>query len=328
MTVNDSHVESAPSSNPRDGHSFTTTAPAHQKLHLSPRSEDMVRRVPSRNEMNIHHITEDLSSAPSTTFTYFTPDTDECYIGSLPLPSSSLTPSLILESSSHLERIPDGLIYPLMPGKPLMALIIAPDSPPEDSETGAYFIRRPNLLNFDTKDKDRAEQQQAMLLREAVILQQLAQHGHPNMIRYHGTRTRRGRITGLVFDKHPYTLLEYLAEVKEKGKGNEIEVESFVRGLESVVSRLHQLGLAHNSIRAENIVVGRGEGGEGVRAVLVEFSKCLPFGKKFRTSYDGELKVSSKENDRRAVKDFRSWLEGVVDPTLITPTQDDQPASS
>ncbi|KAK0665208.1 hypothetical protein QBC41DRAFT_283441 [Cercophora samala] len=328
MTVNDSKFESASGSTHHDGHSSPAAGQAHQKLHLSPPGDNTVRRLPSRNELNIHHITEDLSCAPSTTFTYFTPDTDECYIGTLPLPSSSLTPSLILQSSSTLQRIPDNLIYPVMPGKPLMALIIAPDSPPADSETGAYFIRRPNLLNFDPKDKDRAEQQQAMLLREAVILQQLAQHGHENMIRYHGTRTRRGRITGLVFDKHPYTLLEYLAEVKEKGKENEIEVQSFVKGLESVVSRLHQLGQAHNNIRAENIVVGRGESGKGVRAVLVEFSKCLPFGKKFRTSHDGELKVSSKENDLRAVKDFRRWLEGVVDPTSTTPTQDDHPANS
>ncbi|KAK0736157.1 hypothetical protein B0T21DRAFT_288173 [Apiosordaria backusii] len=326
MTVNDSKFESASgSSNHRDGN---PSAAAHQKLHLSPPSDTSIRRLPSRNELNIHHITEDFSSGPSTTFTYFTPSTDECYIGTLPLPSSSLTPSVILESSSHLQRIPDDLIYPLMPGKPLMALIIAPDSPPEDSETGAYFIRRPNLLNFNLKDKDRAEQQQAMLLREAVILQQLAQHGHENMIRYHGVRTRRGRITGLVFDKHPFTLLEYLAEVKERGKKNEIEVESFVKGLGSVVRRLHQLGQAHNNIRAENIVVGRGENGKGVRAVLVEFSKCLPFGKKFRMSYDGELKVSSKEHDVQAVNDFRTWLEGVVDPTSITPTQADKPPAN
>lgn len=133
---------------------------------------------------------------------------------------------------------------------------------------------------------------------------------------------------GLVFDKYFYILLEYLVEVKEKGKGNEIEVELFVMGLESVVSRLYQLGLVYNSIWVENIVVGRGEGGEGVRVVLVEFSKCLFFGKKFRILYDGEFKVLLKENDCQVVKDFRLWLEGVVDFMLIIFIQDDQFVSS
>ncbi|KAK4463426.1 hypothetical protein QBC42DRAFT_173628 [Cladorrhinum samala] len=266
-------------------------------------------RIVSREDL--HHIEERFDPKTRkhlyTVFYLFTDDDDECWTGKLERRAENIS---LAHLESALRRVPDDQIYPAMPVKPLMALIVAPKTPPDDSETGKFHTARPTLVLDDTDDaklkEQNQQQQQQILLREAIVCQQLVQYPHPNMIRYHGVRTRRGRITGLVFDRHPHSLWEYLQ------LGLMPDTDKFMSQLESGVARLHRLGLAHNNIKPENVVVSNG----GDRAVLVNFGNCLPWGKKLPVLYSGSggQNLSTKDNDIKGLRQLRSWLENPGDP--------------
>jgi hypothetical protein len=119
-------------------------------------------------------------------------------------------------------------------------LTIAPDGLDPD----AFYIKRPRLGSYEEHKKDGTLSTiPTMLLDELHALQIASQRPHPGIIGYHGCRVRRGRITGLVLDKHPYNLKRYI-----KDAIGEIDKEAFMRTVESAVRHLHSLGLAHNGM--------------------------------------------------------------------------------
>lgn len=77
----------------------------------------------------------------------------------------------------------------------------------------------------------------ALILDEAQALELVSQKPHPGLIGYHGCRVRRGRITGLVLDRHGDGL-------KQNFKHNmgPIDKERFMFALEVAVEHLHSMG--------------------------------------------------------------------------------------
>ncbi len=142
-----------------------------------------------------------------------------------------------------------------------------------------------------------------LLLGEAVVLERVARHPHPNIVRYSGVRIRRDRITGLVLEKHQLTLLDHVKQ------GHGLDEESFMRGLESAVAHLHSLGLAHNDINPENIMVGADK-----RPVLIDFVSCRPFGKRLLSGgtvgWVDDMDIwSAQRHDLSALEKLRQWFE-------------------
>src|SRR5690349_4081664 len=90
-----------------------------------------------------------------------------------------------------------------------------------------------------------------VLLDEIRIMELLEQHPHPNIVRYHGCRVRRGRVTGLVLDRHG-TVLDALENDEELQTS--LDKDSIMTDIEATVAHLHSLGLAHNDLNPSNVV--------------------------------------------------------------------------
>ncbi|KAG7289637.1 hypothetical protein NEMBOFW57_006012 [Staphylotrichum longicolle] len=223
---------------------------------------------------------------------------DAAYFGQLPKARDEAS---MQDFSDALELVPEHHIFPLLPLD--TELTIAPEVREEDG----FFIKRPNMAMYelfvDQESDDMDGFLARLLLSEARIMQRLSQHPHPHIVRYHGVRARRGRITGLVMDKHQITLLEHVRQ------GRDIEQVGFMRAMESAVAHLHSLGLAHNDINPENIMVGPDS-----LPVLIDFGSCQPFGKRLMTSgtpgwVESDDTHSRLEHDAFALGKLREWFK-------------------
>jgi serine/threonine protein kinase len=130
---------------------------------------------------------------------------------------------------------------------------------------------------------------------------------HPNVIRYLGCRVRRARITAILLERHDETLLECLNSDPERFA--RLDADAIMAGLESALSFIHGLGLAHNDVSPYNVMLGKqGE------AVLIDFGSCGPWGKLLQSAgtvgfCDGFTRFSKRENDEYSVRKVREWME-------------------
>ncbi|RYP59818.1 hypothetical protein DL769_008376 [Monosporascus sp. CRB-8-3] len=147
---------------------------------------------------------------------------------------------------------------------------------------------------------------EANLTWEARVMELISEHPHPHIIGYYGYRVRRGRITGLVLDRHPSDLKNYV----KHGIGT-IDEGPFMEALESPIHHLHPLGWAHNDLNPGNILVDK----SGM-PVLIDFGSSHEVGKKLTTSrgtkgwIDEDMKdytTSEKGHDTSALKKIRAW---------------------
>ncbi len=231
------------------------------------------------------------------TFYMFTKD-DAAFFGQL---SKARNKASMQDFSSALELVPDHHIFPNLP--PGAELSLAPEAHDGDE----CFIKRPNMSMYELFADEESGNEDGflarLLLSEARVMQRLSQHPHPHIVRYHGVRARRGRITDLVMDKHQRTLLEHVRQ------GQDVEQDGFMRAVESAVANLHSLRLAHNDINPENIMVGPDN-----LPVLIDFGSCQPFGRRLMTlgteGWVESLDTHSKqEHDVFALGRLRKWFE-------------------
>ncbi|TPX14915.1 uncharacterized protein E0L32_005024 [Thyridium curvatum] len=131
--------------------------------------------------------------------------------------------------TSALVHIPEHTIFPeWAPHRGNLTLA-------EETQLNTYYIKRPNLAMYDVFQEHKVlDLIPKGLLEEARTMEMLSLHPHPNIVRYHGCRVRRNRITGLVLDRHPNTLSDYL-----KNKIGPINKEPFMQALESAIHHLH-----------------------------------------------------------------------------------------
>jgi serine/threonine protein kinase len=245
---------------------------------------------------------DDETGEVQTSFALF--DSNESfYYGMLEAPKSEITFDQVTKA---LNSVPDKEVFTRWPA-PGIELIQAPATLTED-----FYIKRPNPQMYKVmKEHNALSQLSAALLAEAEVLQSLSQNPHPNIIRYHGCRVLRGYFIGIVLDRHPYDLHNYL-----KNRVGTIEKRSFIAALESALLHLHAHGLAHNDLTPHNILVSK----EGM-PILTDFGGCQPIGtylKHIRGTHgwiDGEIKdhnTSRNEHDVSALAKISAWLDDPV----------------
>lgn len=232
---------------------------------------------------------------------------DTAYFGKLNHAKDDIT---FVQLTSALAPIPDDDIFPEWVPRDV-ELTRAQDTLPPN-----MYIKRPNLCLYDIfQEHNVLDLIPKGLLEEARAMEMLSQHLHPNIIRYHGCRVRRGRITGLVLNRHPNVLTDYL-----KNKVGSVDKEAFMQTLNSAIDHLHSLGWAHNDLNPSNILVDM----EGM-PVLIDFGSAREIGAELGTSrgtkgwIEEDMKdyhTSDKRHDFFALEKIRIWLNA--------PTFDDQ----
>ncbi|KAF2253441.1 hypothetical protein BU26DRAFT_515796 [Trematosphaeria pertusa] len=237
----------------------------------------------------------DLDTGKIRFTTFYIVDEDAfAFFGTVSKPSKDIT---VQDINSALARIPDEQIYPSIPTD--STLTVAPGLIVD--EVDKFYTKRPNFGIYDrVQDSDYLSE---LLYREACIMEAVAKHPHPNIVGYHGVRVRRGRITGIILDRHKDTLLNRIREGRAINKG------AFTQALASAVAYLHSIGLAHNDINPENVMVN-----EQDMPILIDFGSCQPPRKRLLTSgtvgwtWDTFLH-SDQRNDLFALGKIACWLK-------------------
>lgn len=88
----------------------------------------------------------------------------------------------------------------------------------------------------------------------------------------------------------------------------ELHQDRFLEALESAVDHLHSLGLAHNDINPDNIMVENGA------PVLIDFGSCQPFGKRLQSLgtegwYEELFFTSEQKHDVCSLTKLGGWLD-------------------
>lgn len=263
----------------------------------------MAPRVAAWEDLNFfHQEVDDETGVCCTTYAVVDED-DMAYFGKSNHPADNIS---FEQLTSALAPIADDDIYPEW--NPSDAEL----TKAQDALLPNVYIKRPNLPLYDIfQEHDVLDLIPKDFLEEARTMEMLSQHLHPNIIRYHGCRVRRGRITGLVLDRHPRTLTDYL-----KNKVGSVDTEAFMQALSSAIHHLHSLGWAHNDLNPGNILVEE----EGM-PVLIDFGSARKIGAKLGTSRGtkGWIEVdmkdyhtSDKRHDFFALDKIRMWLNEPV----------------
>lgn len=260
-------------------------------------SEDEAPELKSLQDLTIVESFSPGSTVPKqTTFYHITSD-ERLYFGQTSRNKRELT---LQEFRHALERIPDEEVYPNIPSQP--PLTHAPDS--IDHPT---YIKRPGLNSFE--DMRGTPFVPKAILQETLIMEQISKAAHPNIIHYYGCRTRRGRICAIVLEE----LEQTLTQLTPTTEFDTLDKTKFADGVESALEHLHSLGLAHNDLNPDNIMIRRGKDDE-IHPVLIDFGSCQPFGKPLDSLgtvgwYDKPFFHSELEHDTFGLAKLRRWLE-------------------
>lgn len=262
-----------------------------------------------RQWSDLHLLSEAFDSATKaflyTTFAVID-DEDVVYFGQLNVPKRELTFDQV---TAALERIPDEHLFPELP--PNASFTLAP----LELDKASCYIKRPRLGAYeDYKEQDALEVLPLMLLEEVDALELVSRRPHPGIIRYHGCRVRRGRITGLVLDKYEHNLHQYVSE----GLGTAIDTDAFMAALEAAVRHLHSsaLGVAHNDLNPHNVLLNADS-----MPVVADFGSCRRVGEKLGTTrgtpgwIEGDVAdytTSEVRHDVFALGRIRDWLEKMI----------------
>ena len=132
-----------------------------------------------------------------TTFYLVTPE-EEAYFGQSSKNKKDMT---FAEYDAALERIKDEEIFPEVPTDVKLTIT------PPDLDEYSVFIKRLGLNCYEAMKGSNYITK--ALLDETLIMEQISQSPHPNIIVYHGCRVKRGRITAIVLERLDETLTQY-----------------------------------------------------------------------------------------------------------------------
>ncbi|KAI8633780.1 kinase-like domain-containing protein [Xylariaceae sp. FL1651] len=161
---------------------------------------------------------------------------------------------------SPLEHVRDEEVYPLVPDG------TRPKVAPSHWDDTTAFIKRPELNCYETmRGSDFFPKE---ILHKTLIMEQISKAPHPNIITYHGCHIKRGRITAIVLER----LGQTLTQLSRTPPFHQLDHDSFFKAVESAVHHIHSLGLAHNDINPDNIMIRNG------MPVLIDSGSCQLFG--------------------------------------------------
>lgn len=226
------------------------------------------------------------------TFIHITPD-EEVYFGELHKHPRDIT---FTEYGSALKRIDDDEIYPKVPEG--STLKVAPEPPLDDA---SIYIKRPGLMRYEMKIGTDCIPKEVM--KEAIIMEKISKLQHPHIVEYHGCRVRRGRVTGIVIERLPWTLRQYV----RLPAFQQLDKTTFVEALQSAVDAIHSLGMAHNDINPDNIMVKDG------MPMLIDFGSCQLLGEETlscgtRGWREEKSYLSEVKRDRYPLTKLLQWL--------------------
>jgi serine/threonine protein kinase len=225
-------------------------------------------------------------------------ENDVAYLGKIQVRRLNILPE---QFEAALQVIADDEIYPEPPHQ---NLTLASENPGMD-----VFIKRPSLIDYDFykgEDGSGLSQLRFLLLDEVLALETISKERHPNIVQYYGCRMKRGRITGINLEKVPGHNLRNLLE---RNLGS-IQMEPFMDALTKTVNFLHSIGLSHNDICPQNVMVRNG------RPVLVDFGSCRRTGERMGASggsigwkEEGDDYLTSKNShDIYGLKKISRWI--------------------
>ena len=89
-----------------------------------------------------------------------------------------------------------------------------------------------------------------------------------------------------------------------------LDKAEFIKALQSAVEYIHSLGLAHNDINPDNIMVAE----DGTTPILIDFGSCALFGGPLQSLgtegwYEKLFFTSEKEHDEFALKKMEAWIQ-------------------
>ncbi|KAI0410603.1 serine/threonine kinase [Xylaria grammica] len=150
-----------------------------------------------------------------------------------------------------LVEIPTDDVWPVFDPK----FTRAPQSP-----SSGVYVKRPSILAYgDIPDSYKLSDQ---VLSEVEVCETLRKNPHPNIVQYLGCNVEDDRITGLCLAKYDITLSD-----KQK-LGDPIDVNRCLQGIRRGVDHLHGLGLVHNDLNPNNIMM------DGDDPVIIDFDSC------------------------------------------------------
>jgi serine/threonine protein kinase len=135
-------------------------------------------------------------------------------------------------------------------------------------------------------------------------MEQISKSPHLYIVNYYGCRVKRGRITAILLERLYKTLTQYVSTPNFQ----QLDKVKFVEALESSVDHLHSLGLAHNDVNPDNIMVKDG------MPVLIDFGSSQPFGNHLQSLgtegwYEELFSTSEKKHDTYSLGKLREWLQ-------------------
>ncbi|KAM0345804.1 hypothetical protein ACHAPU_006157 [Fusarium lateritium] len=141
-----------------------------------------------------------------------------------------------------------------------------------------------------------------LVLSEATVCELLMKHPHPNIAKYWGCDVVDGRIRGLCFGKYAMTLHERAVT------GVPLDIERCLQGVRDGLEHLHSLGLAHNDINPQNVMLDAGD-----NPIIIDFDACTNEGEKLTKGgtpgwWIEGTKVGSRENDLFALVKLEEWF--------------------
>ncbi|KAI1286591.1 kinase-like domain-containing protein [Xylaria venustula] len=226
------------------------------------------------------------------TFYHITSE-DDLYFGQLYKQKKDIS---VADYSLALEHVKDEEIYPPVPEDTRLKIA------PNHWEDTTAFIKRPGLNCYETmKGSDYIPKE---VLHETLIMEQISMTPHPNIITYLGCHVKRGRITAIVLEHLNQTLTQF----SWTPAFHQLDHEAFIKAVESAVYHIHSLGLAHNDINPDNIMIRDG------MPVLIDFGSCQPFGMNLQSLgtdgwYEEEFFTSEAKHDEYSLKKLKQWLQ-------------------
>ncbi|CAF9912625.1 MAG: hypothetical protein GOMPHAMPRED_007711 [Gomphillus americanus] len=166
----------------------------------------------------------------------------------------------------------------------------------------ACFLKRPSLIYYDD-DGEESRKLGENVMKEVQICEILRQSPHQNVAEYLGCLVEDGRVRGLCFSRYPSTLRRYLSEQVEP-----LEISKCVDGIKKGMRHLHKLGLTHNDLNPDNIMVKNGE------PVIIDFDSCVREGEPlgFKAGTEGwalrGAVVGRRENDLYSLQKIETFL--------------------